>query len=418
MSDKPPTPPEEPGRETWLNRTVLGAGITSGLADLSYETSNVLLPGFLTALGLPPVVLGTIEGAADGLASFTKLAAGYIADRLGMRKPLVLLGYTLTVLMQALFALATGWPLLQLARMVGWFGRGIRGPLRDAIISEAITPATRGRAFGFHRAADTVGAVLGPLIGVVLLAWLQSRYGEANAEPFRLVFWLTLIPGGLAVLSFALLVRDDRSVPNPGLRLSVAVGLMPASFRRYLVAVGIFGMGDFAPTLLNLAAIHLLTQTREWRVEHATALTGLLYVGRNVFQTIAAYVGGALADRVGHRPVLVAGYAVGTLMVLLLMLAFAWNLASVLFLALIFALAGVCAGVQDALEASMTADYVPAEIRGLGYGVLGTVNGVGDLLSSLMVGFLWTYYDSPVIGFGSAAAIMALGTVALMRLRK
>nr|MCU0735473.1 MFS transporter [Methylotetracoccus sp.] len=158
----------------WLNRTLVGAGLTSALGDFCYETTTVILPGFLAVLGIPAAALGIIEGLADAVASFTKMAAGYIADKLGHRKLLVLLGYTLTPLGQALIALAAGWPLILFGRLVSWFGKGLRGPLRDAIVTQAVSADTRGRAFGFHRAMDTVGAVAGPLLGVVLLGWAQG----------------------------------------------------------------------------------------------------------------------------------------------------------------------------------------------------------------------------------------------------
>nr|WP_254598698.1 MFS transporter [Achromobacter piechaudii] len=145
-------------------------------------------------LGLPASVLGTIEGIADAVASFTKMASGYVADKLGHRKLLVLVGYGLTPLGQALIALAAGWPLILLGRMVSWLGKGLHGPLRDAIVIQAVTPETKGRAFGFHRAADTIGAVLGPLLGVALLGWAQGLHWHGAAGPFRLVLWLSVIP--------------------------------------------------------------------------------------------------------------------------------------------------------------------------------------------------------------------------------
>ncbi len=140
----------------WYNRTVIGAGLTSALGDLCYETTTVILPGFLAVLGIPAAVLGIIEGLADAVASFTKMFAGYIADKLGHRKLLVLVGYALTPVGQILIALAVGWPLLLVGRLVSWFGKGLRGPLRDSIVIQSISPETRGRAFGFHRAMDTL----------------------------------------------------------------------------------------------------------------------------------------------------------------------------------------------------------------------------------------------------------------------
>jgi MFS family permease len=139
----------------WFNRTVVGVGITSGLGDFCYGTTTVILPGFLAVLGIPAAALGIIEGIADAVASFTKMLSGCIADKLGHRKLLVLIGYGLTPLGQVLIALAAGWPLLLLGRLISWFGKGLRGPLRDAIVIQAISPETRGRAFGFHRTVDT-----------------------------------------------------------------------------------------------------------------------------------------------------------------------------------------------------------------------------------------------------------------------
>ncbi|ODN69996.1 MFS transporter [Methylobrevis pamukkalensis] len=192
-----------PGKEqSWFNRTVLGAGLTSALGDFCYETTTVILPGFLAVLGIPAAALGVIEGVADAVASFTKMVAGHVADRFGHRKMLVLLGYGLTPAGQALIALAFGWPLILLGRIASWFGKGLRGPLRDAIIVQAITPETRGRAFGFHRAMDTLGAIFGPLLGIWALGWAQGFDWPDPADAFRMVFWLTLIPGALASWPF------------------------------------------------------------------------------------------------------------------------------------------------------------------------------------------------------------------------
>ena len=141
----------------WLNPTVAGAGITSALGDFCYETTTVILPGFLAVLGVPAAALGLIEGAADAVASFTKMIAGHVADKLGHRKALVLVGYALTPVGQALIALAAGWPLLLIGRLLSWFGKGLRGPLRDAIVVQAVSEETRGRAFGFHRAEERRG---------------------------------------------------------------------------------------------------------------------------------------------------------------------------------------------------------------------------------------------------------------------
>lgn len=401
-------------KSRWLNRTVLGAGITSALGDFCYETTNAILPGFFAVLGIPAAALGAVEGIADAISSFTKIGAGYFADRLGHRKALVVIGYALTPLGQTAIALAIGWPMILLGRAVGWFGKGIRGPLRDAIVAEAITPETRGRAFGFHRAADTLGAVVGPLLGVALLSYAQSLRLDDPSQAFRLVLWLAIVPGVLSMLSFALLVKDDESRPNPALRFWATVGRFPADFRRYLAAVGIFGIGDFSHALLILAATDLLTPGMG--VLRAAQIAASLYIARNVVQTIASYPVGVAADRIGHRGVLLLGYALGVVVAALMVLAFALRVESVWLLGGVFSLAGLYVAVQEALEPSLTAGLVPEDVRGVAYGCLGSVNGVGKFVSSAAVGFVWTAV-SPVAGFGLAAVLMAIGTIALARVR-
>lgn len=399
----------------WLNRTVAGAGLTSALGDFCYETTTVLLPGFLAVLGIPAAALGLIEGTADAIASFTKMVSGYIADTLGHRKQLVLIGYALTPLGQAMIALALGWPLLLLGRAISWFGKGLRGPLRDAIVIQAVTPETRGRAFGFHRAMDTVGAIAGPLLGVALLDWAQGiRWGGGAASPFRLVLWLSVVPGVLAVLAFLLLVRDPEHSPNPALKFAGALRGLPPVFKRYLVAVGTFGLGDFSHALLILAGTQLLAPSLG--VTKAAQAAGLLYVLRNVVQVAASYPVGVLADRYGARRVLLGGYALGAATTAVLSLAFASHLHRTEILGLIFALAGLYVAVQDALESTVTAEMVDAKTLSMGVGLLGSVNGVAKFVSSTAIGLLWTAV-SPVAAFALACALMVCGAFMLARTR-
>ncbi|WP_244160923.1 MFS transporter [Pseudomonas delhiensis] len=402
------------GRTAWLNGTVVGAGVTSALGDFCYETTTVILPGFLAVLGIPAAALGIIEGIADALAAYTKMFSGYIADKLGHRKLLVVIGYGLTPVGQVLLALALGWPLILLGRLVSWFGKGLRGPLRDAIVVQAVTAESRGRAFGFHRAMDTLGAVAGPLLGVALLGWAQRLPWDDASGPFRLVLWLSVIPGVLAVLAFLTLVRDPQHSANPGLKFFQTLKGLPLRFKRYLGAVGLFGIGDFSHSLLILAATQLLAGSLG--VVQAAQVAGLLYVWRNLVQVLTSYPIGALADRLGSLPVLVAGYALGALTALLAALAFWLRVDSLPLLALLFTVAGLYVSVQEALESTVTADMVQPQTLALSYGALGTVNGTAKFVSSATVGLLWSAV-SPVLAFVCAAVLMAAGTAALARLR-
>jgi len=397
--------------EGWLNRTVVGTGITSALGDFCYETTTVILPGFLAVLGLPAAVLGIIEGIADAVASFTKMISGFIADKLGHRKLLVIVGYGLTPIGQMMIALAGGWPLILSGRMISWFGKGLRGPLRDAIVIQAVRPETRGRAFGFHRAADTVGAVLGPMLGVALLGWAQTWNGHDTSFPFRFVLWLSVIPGVLAVLSFFIMVQDPEHSPNPALKFFHTLRGLPLRFKRYLAAVGVFGIGDFSHSLLILAATQLLTASMG--VVHAAQVAGLLYVWRNVVQVAVSFPVGVLADRFGHLPVLVAGYVLGALTAILTAAAFWLSVESILLLGVIFFIAGLYVAVQETLESTVTASMVEKETLALSVGALGTVNGIAKFISSTMVGVLWTAV-SPMFSFGLAAMLMVVGTFVLL----
>jgi MFS family permease len=327
---------------------------------------------------------------------------------------LVLVGYGLTPLGQALIALAAGWPLILIGRMVSWFGKGLRGPLRDAIVIQAVRPETRGRAFGFHRAADTVGAVLGPLLGVALLGLAQGWHWSDEAGPFRFVLWLSLIPGGLAVVSFLTLMQDPQHSPNPALTFLGSLRGLPPRFKRYLGAAGLFGIGDFSHVLLILAATTLLMPSMG--VVQGAQVAGLLYVWRNVVQVAASMPVGWLADRVGHVPVLVAGYALGAATAVLTALAFWTGVESVALLAGIFFIAGLYVAVQEALESTVAAGMVDARTMTMSIGALGTVNGTAKFLSSATVGVVWTAV-SPTLAFALAAGLMLAGTLALLRVR-
>src|SRR5580692_7349013 len=174
--------------KTWLNRNIWGMTITSLLSDASHEMVMAVLPGFLPLIHVAAAALGWIEGASDAFASFLKLFAGWYSDKIGHRKRMIVTGQFFTGVGLSLFAFASGWGMILLGRMVSWFGRGLRGTLRDAMLSESVEPKFRGRAFGFHHTGDTIGAVIGPIMGVVLLHWLPATIPD---KPFRTIFLLS-----------------------------------------------------------------------------------------------------------------------------------------------------------------------------------------------------------------------------------
>ena len=388
----------------WLNRNVLGMTATSLFSDACYEMIISVLPGFMAAVGISPAALGWIEGSADALSSFLKLWSGWYSDRVGRRKPIVVIGYFFTGTGMSLFTFAKTWPLLLVGRMISWFGKGIRGSLRDAMLAESVPDFVRGRAFGFHRAGDTVGAILGPLTGIALLHFLPSTPPD---HPFRVIFLASLIPGLAAPLAFALIVRETLRRPNPQ-RLWSALRELPPPFRRFLMAAGVFGLGDFSPTLLVMAAAVLLT-SRYGKIG-AASIAASLYLLRNIVEAIAAYPIGALSDRTSRMRLLAAGYLLHAFVAIAAALLFNSGVTHPFPLILIFTVAGIVAACQDTLAGAIPAAMVTERTRGTGYGALGFINGFGDLAASALTGTLWTL-ASPAIAFLTAGSIMFLGSL-------
>lgn len=385
-------------KRPWLNRTVIGIGLTSFFSDLCHETATAILPLFLVSLGSSAAALGLIEGVADALASFAKWPGGWLSDRTGSRKPIGLFGYGLMALATGAFAFAQSWVQVLWGRIVAWSARGLRTPVRDTLMTEAVEPAYYGRAFGVERTLDTLGAIAGPLLALVLL----------SRVPVRHIFLWTLIPGFLAVLTFGLLVVAKRAQPNHGLTLLGSWQGLPPPFKRYLVGVGMFGLGDFSHTLLILRAVQLLTS------QHGAAAAGTiavsLYALHNVAYAAACFVSGQLGDRWGKRRVLAFGYLLSAFMCL----GFLTPLSALWHLGALFLVGGTFVGIEETLEKAVAADLLPAQLRGSGFGVLATVNGLGDFASSIIVGLLWETAH-PGLGFVYSAILSIIGSAIVWR---
>lgn len=388
----------------WLNRTVLGVGLTSLFSDWSHEISTAVLPAFLAAIGAGPAWLGVIEGTADGLSSFTKLAAGHYTDRLKHRKPLAMFGYAFTTLATASFAFASHAYHVMFGRAAAWLGRGIRTPGRKALLAADVPTAAYGRAFGLERLMDTVGAIAGPLTALWLL--------KATNHNYRAVFLWTLVPGLIAVTSFWLLVRECPIESRKQQSFLSGLRALPAAFRRFLFGVGIFGAGDFSHTLLILYATRMLAPAHG--MARAASLAVGLYTLHNVFYAGSAYVSGWLGDLVPHRKlILAAGYALAGVTAILLMT----GTPHLWLLAVIFVLGGLYVGTEEALEDSLAAELIPREQHGMAFGTLAAVNAVGDFVSSLVVGFLWSAVSIRA-AFSFSAVLFFLGAFLILRLRR
>ncbi len=395
--------PKTQGRKSpvWLNRTVLGIGLASLFSDWSHEIATTVMPAFLATMGAAAFWIGLIEGVSDGLSSFAKMASGYYTDKLKRRKPVAVIGYLVTAVGTASFGLATtAWHVL-LARTFAWLGRGVRTPVRKALLAGAVTKDTYGRAFGFERMMDTLGAIVGPASALLLLGAFHHHYPS--------LFAVTLIPSLIAVAFITFAVHEKERRPVPHISFGEGLRRLPPSFRKFLIAVGLFGAGDFAHTLLVLLAIQKLTP--ELGAAKAASIAIALYVLHNVFYAGFAFIAGWFADRFPKHRVLGAGYALaaGMALAIIFLPLTVWTLGA------IFVLGGVYVAVEETLEDSFCAELVDEAHHGMAFGTLATVNGIGDFLSSIIVGALWSW-SGTTAAFGYSAILFTAGAVLVARM--
>jgi MFS family permease len=399
MNNSAPTPP--PKKIPWLNSTVLGIGLASLLSDWSHEIATATMPAFLATMGVAAAWLGIIEGVSDGLSSFAKMGSGFYTDRLQRRKPIAVAGYLVTALGTASFGLATSaWHVL-ISRSAAWLGRGVRTPVRKALLAASVTRESYGRAFGFERMMDTLGAIVGPVSALLLLEMFHHRYPP--------IFTVTLIPGLAAAGVIAFLVKEKERKPVPHISFGEKLRALPPTYRKFLVAVGLFGAGDFAHTLLILLATQKMTPLIG--AQKAASLAVALYVLHNILYAAFSPVAGWLADRFQKSRLLAGGYALAALMAacVIVLPAGAWTLA------LVFSFGGIYIAFEETLEDSFCAELVGEEHHGMAFGVLATVNGVGDFISSAVVGLLWTTAGTG-FAFGYSALLFLAGSLLVLKI--
>ena len=386
------------GRTGWLNRNVLAIGVADLFADFNYEMVLAVLPLFLTAgLGAPVFAVGVVEGVADGSSAVVKLFSGWYSDRIGWRRHLATGGYVATVAGFALVAIVSAWPQVILARAVAWVGRGARQPIRNALLAASVGRPDLGKAFGFHEAMDTLGALLGPTAAFALLA---------TGHGFRDVFWLAIVPGIAAVLLFGLLPRDPRPKPAGG---RPPWEPLPRRYWQLIAAVALFGAGDFATAFFTLRAAEMLKP--ELSAPAATSGAVAFYLVQNLVGSVASFPGGWLADRLGKVYVLSAGYLSFVVACLVALAGHGPVAVAVLAIPV-----GLRSPLVNATESSLTSSLVAERLHGTAFGVLNAVNGAGDLISSLIVGALWSTLGGPAgLLFGGALGLA--GTVLLLFLR-
>ena len=378
-----PAPPAAPA----LGRNVIALSAVSFFTDVSSEMIYPLIPVFLaTTLGASASAVGTVEGAAESTAALLKLVSGWISDRVKRRKPLVVAGYLLATVVRPLIWFAQSVAQVMAIRVTDRVGKGIRTAPRDALIADSVDASVRGRAFGFHRAADHAGAVVGPLIAFAVLRW--------EGIPLRHVFLWAAVPGAIAVLVLVLAVRETPRRDDDRPQAVHLEGGLGGRFWAFIAVVLLFTLGNSTDAFLLLRASQLGVPA---------ALAPLLWAMLHVVKSLSSTPGGALSDRIGRKPLIVAGWTVYAAVYLLFGRATeAWQAWA------LFAAYGIYFGLTEGVEKALVTDLVPSARRGAAFGWYNLALGVAALPASVLFGVIWDRAGAPVaFAFGAAMAALA-----------
>jgi MFS family permease len=387
-----------PGWRKGLTRNVVILGFVSLLNDGASEMIYPLLPAFLTAvLGAGPAALGIIEGVAEATASLLKLYSGYLSDRFKRRKGWIVSGYSISNVIRPLIAFSTSWIHVLLLRFSDRVGKGLRTSPRDAIIADSTPAEFRGKAYGFHRAMDHSGAIVGPLAATALLLVYHDN--------IKTIFLLSIIPGVLAV-SLLIFGLKEKTAEGPRLASSTfnfrsAWAEMTPGFRKYLGIILIFTLGNSTDAFLLLRAQQLGVPV---------TLLPMIWVVLHIVKMVFSVPGGMISDRIGRKRVIVAGWIVYALVYA------GFGAASQYWHAwALFAVYGVYFGLTEGVEKALVADFAPVHLRGSSFGLYHLIIGVGAFPASLLFGLVWQQFGSSA-AFGMGAALALLSSLMLAAL--
>lgn len=391
-----------------LNSTIVVVGLVSLFTDLSSEMIVPILPLFLTSvLHVQVSAVGIIEGMAESAASVLKLFSGWFSDRMGKRKPLMVFGYGLSNLVKPLFAVSATWGQVLSIRLIDRIGKGLRGAPRDALLADVTTPANRGKAFGIHRAMDTLGAAIGPFSAFWILAAFHNNY--------RAVFWFSAIPGIIAVLLLLFLLKERKARTQGdmheehGKEASAARTLPKIGFKQldgklkgFTLAAVVFALGNSSDAFLIL---------RAQDAGMAAVWIPLAYFAFNITYTLFSVPAGMLSDRIGRRPVIVTGYLIFAL--IYLGFGLASNAGWIWFLFIAY---GLYYAATEGIQKAYVGDLAEQGGRGLAMGTFNALTGIAALPASIISGVLWQIYGPmAAFGFSSALAAAAAGLMLIMK---
>ena len=370
-----------------ISKNVFVLGLVSFFNDVASEMIYPIVPIFLTSvLGAPVAIVGLIEGIAESTASILKVVSGWLSDKFQKRKPFVVAGYSFSAISKILLSLAFSWPFVLIARFIDRFGKGTRTSARDALIAESSENSVRGRSFGFHRALDTLGAVVGPLIALLAIHFLDNN--------FRLIFFLAFIPACIGILLLLFFVKERKKEANLSPAINLSWRNLDPSFKIFLLISFVFALGNSSDAFLILRAQNLGL---------SVILVVALYVLFNFTYAIFSMPAGIISDKVGPKKVLLTGFLLFSAVYLLFGLA-----PSSPFLWFLFPIYGIYMALTEGVGKAYISNLVPQEKTGTAFGVYQTTVGLCIFFASLIAGLLWTYIgvSAPFI-FGSIMAVIS-----------
>jgi MFS family permease len=384
-----------------LPRNVVAIGLVSLLNDASSEIIYPLLPVFLAgSLGASARVIGTIEGLAESISSLLKLFAGYLSDRLAKRKLLVVAGYSLASIARPLLAFAHSWNQVLAIRLTDRIGKGIRTAPRDAMIADTVSVEQRGLAFGFHRAMDHGGAVIGPLIGYVLVLIFVAKTSSPTTSEFSKIFLAASVPALIAVMVAIFFMRESPvHAASESQVTKLSLRGFDSNFKRFLLVLALFTLSNSSDSFLILRAMDSGV---------SVAMVPLLWAAHHGSKVLSSLLGGDLSDRLGRKRLIVSGWVLYA--AVYAGFAFATNTASLWILFLIY---GIYFGLAEGAEKALVADLVRPEQRGTAYGLYNLAFGVTVFPASFLMGMIWDW-KGPAVAFLVSAVMGATAAVLLL----
>ena len=371
-----------------ISGNVIALGLVSFFNDIASEMIYPIVPIFLTTtLGAPVAFVGLVEGIAESTASILKMISGWLSDKWRTRKPFIVSGYSLSAISKVMLGLAGSWGIVLFARFTDRFGKGVRTSPRDALITESSTRYARGQSFGFHRTLDTLGAVVGPLLGLWALTALDNNY--------RLIFLVAFIPGFVGIILLLAAVREKRQKQTPP-SVSLKWKGLDRSFKQFIFVSVIFALGNSSDAFLILRAKDLGL---------SVPLVVFAYVLFNLAYAVFSYPAGVVSDKIGPRKLLSVGFVLFAVVYVLFGV-----ISKSIFLWLLFPLYGFYMALTEGVGKAYISNLVAKENSGTAFGIYQTATGICIFAASFIAGLLWTYggVSAPFI-YGAVLSIIAAG---------